>query len=347
MLDFEPDFPRVMSLEGVIQALQATLQDERLAPLTRIGLARMQLPLVRQASAGVAAGLGDESHPALALVAHLVSCARGENGNAVSSSALAAEINRLVLVVEHGAQADGTAYQQAHAEFKAFLSHHQVTETAHEQKTHEVSQNVQKDVFTAKYTLLLRQMLHDTSIQPEVSDFLLKVWAEVLTFASVRYGHQHAQTLALQQAATALVWATGARKTRRNRARVTKDVPSLLQTLRDGMDLIGLTGDEKNRHITTLSTPMMDAFLNKKASHAAMSHQLQDAPERQAAQPKSVVRSKTARVSSLPGIEVTEDYPSSQGWHFWESVQAEQKELPKPVEVTDSTWSNPRGHREK
>lgn len=343
----ESDFPRVMSLEGVVQALQATLQDERLAPLTRIGLARMQLPLVRQASAGVAVGPGDESHPALALVAHLVSCARGADGNGVSSSALAAEISRLALVIEQGAQADGTAYQQAHTEFKAFLSHHQATETAHVQMTHEVSQNVQKDVFAAQYTLRLRQMLHDTSIRPEVSDFLFKVWTEVLTFASMRYGHQHAQTLALQQAVTALVWATGARRTRRNRARVTKDVPGLLQTLRDGMDLIGLTGDEKNRHITTLSTPMMDAFLNKKASHAAISPQLHDAPERPTAQPKSVVRSKTARASSFPGMEVIEDYPSSQGWHFWESAQAEQKDPLKPVEVADSTWSNPRGHREK
>ena len=104
-LDLESDFPRVMSLEGVVQSLQATLQDERLAPLTRIGLARMQLPLVRQASAGVAVGLGDESHPALALVAHLVSCARGADGNGVSSSALAAEISRLALVIEQGAQA--------------------------------------------------------------------------------------------------------------------------------------------------------------------------------------------------------------------------------------------------
>lgn len=335
-----------MSLNDAIRALQATLQDERLPPIVRVGLARLQLPLVRQASLGLTAGRGSDSHPALTLVAHVVSCALGADGHAVSTEALAAEISRLVLVVEQGTQAGDSAYHQAYTDFKAFLSRDRASKAAYAQRTHAAHKEQPTNEVTVQYTLLLRQMLHGTSSRTEVSDFLFKVWAEVLTASSARYGHQHAQTQAFKQAVTALVWATGARKTRRNRARVIKDVPHLLQTLREGMDVLGLTEDEKNRHITTLSTPMMDAFLNKKTLTTVASPPSDDATERQTPQPRPVVRSKTARASSLPGIEVIEDYPSSQGWHFWESVQAEQKDLHKPVEVTDSTWANPRGHRQ-
>lgn len=347
VLDFDLSTPGALSLDSVTRALQTTLQDDRLSPVIRVWLARLQLPLVHQAVAGVPAGLGDETHSAMTLVAHLASCARDMDGSGISARALETEISRLVLMIEQGAQADEAAYRHAHTEFKAFFSSHAAGPQRSTAEDLRGAPDGAKDVFAVQYTILLRQMLHETPIGPEVSDFLFTVWSEVLAFASVRYGHQHEQTLALKRAVTALVWATGARKTRRNRARVIKEVPHLMQTLRDGMNLLGLPEEEKNRYITTLSTPMMEAFLSKKTLNPATSQRMDDAPDLQTPRPRSVARSKAARASELPGMEVTEDFPSSQGWQFWESVQAEQKDPIPPVETTDSTWSNPRGHRER
>jgi MoxR-like ATPase len=174
-------------------------------------------------------------------------------------------------MVEQDRQAGDIVYHQAHTDFKAFLSRDQASRVDHAQRTHAAHQEQPTNDVTVQYSLLLRQMLHGASSQTEVSDFLFKVWAEVLTASSVRYGHQHAQTHAFKQAVNALVWATGTRKTRRNRARMVKNVPHLLLTLRDAMDVLGLTEDEKNRHITTLKTPRMAAFLNKKTLTAVAS----------------------------------------------------------------------------
>lgn len=316
--------------------------------MIRVWLARLQLPLVSQASPGARVTFNHDSHPAMVLVTHLIACATGTNGSAVCAVALEAEISRLVLGIEQNAQADEEAYRQAHAEFQAFLTRQQTTTSAAPQIMGVVPQGTQQDDPAVQYTALLHQMLHDIVARPEVTDFLFKVWAEVLAFASVRYGPEHAQTRALQQAVTALVWATGARQTRRNRARVIKDVPSLLQTLRDGMDLLGLPEDKKDHHIMTLSAPMTDAFLGKKKAFDSLGpSRPDDTPSRQMSRTRSAVRSKVARASDLPGFEVIEDYSSSQGWHLWERAQAEQKDAAPHFETTDSTWSNPRRHRER
>lgn len=335
-----------MSLESVALLFQSIFLEDRLTPLTRVQLARLQMPLIRLALAQPTM-FGNTSSPGIDLVNLIVARALEQEGSPVSADAFELEIQRLVSMIEHSKSGETRPFTEASEAFNLFLSHYRQPDEALSEVSSEVSQQEQRDPLTVQYSVLLRRMLHGMPVSSELSDFLFKVWAQVLADSSVRYGHHHAQTQSFKQAVTALVWATGARKTRRNRARVIKDVPHLLQTLRDGMEVLGLIEDEKNRHITTLSTPMMDAFLNKKAPHAAPSPRLDDAPEQQTLQPKSVVRSKTVRASSLPGMEVTEDYPSSQGWHFWESVQAEQKDEPKPVEVTDSTWSNPRGHRQR
>lgn len=337
---------RAMSLDSVALLFQSILLEDRLTPLVRVWLARLQMPLVRHALAQPTL-FGSESHPCMALVTHIVSCALGLEHHAAPADALEQEIHRLVVMVEKNAAGGYETCHQAHTEFRAFLARHRQSDEARQTEAGTVREEEKVDVFKVQYTVLLRQMLQELKVRQEVTEFLFKVWAEVLALASVRYGPEEPTTLLFKHTAIALVWATGARKTRRSRARVIKDVPGLLQTLRTGMDLLGLTEDEKNRHITTLSTPMMDAFLNKQLPHAASPAQINNAPERYMPQPRSVVRSKAARKSSFPGMDVIEDYPSSQGWHFWESAQAEQKDELKAVQVTDSTWSNPRGHRER
>ncbi|MFW1447857.1 DUF1631 family protein, partial [Vibrio parahaemolyticus] len=74
-------------------------------------------------------------------------------------------------------------------------------------------------------------------------------WAEVLALSAVRDGAQHADTVMLKQTAADLVWAASAKPNRSDRALVIQQLPGLLQRLRQGLTLIGVTGADHDATI--------------------------------------------------------------------------------------------------
>ena len=307
----------------------------------RVWLARLQMPLVRQALAQPTI-FGCENNVGVDLVTHLVASVIEQESSAVPADALEAEIQRLALMVEKDDSGKPDICSLAHAQFKTFLAHYPGSEGAsHHVADKDRQQEQWGGVFVVQYSILLRHMLHGTPVRVEVSDFLFKVWAEVLAFASVHFGHHHAQTLALKQAVTSLLWATGARKTRRNRARVIKDVPRLLQTLREGMSQLGLPEEEKKRYITNLCAPMMDAFLYTKAIDTEPLPVPNCPPKIKTTRSGSGAPSKTGWASQLTGMEVIDDISSSQGLIFWERVQAEQKNPFPHLDTAHLTQARP------
>jgi len=345
-LDFETGHSRSLSLESVALLFQSIFQEDRLTPLTRVWLARLQMPLIRLALAQPTM-FGNSSSPGIDLVSLIFACAAEGEDSSIPADALELEIQRLVLMIEHSASTGNDSFGEASTEFKAFLSHYRQPDEALHQVSSKVRQQEQRVALTVQYSVLLRRMLHGMPVRPELSNFLFNVWAQVLAVASVQHGQQHAQTLALKQAVTALIWATGAKKTRRNRARVIKDVPHLLQTLRAGMDFLGMPENEKNHHVTSVSAPMLDAFLDTQVPGTPTLSVSGDLTAPQGPRARPALHREAVRTPGLPGMEVIEDDPSPPDMHFWESIQAEQEGPVKPEEVTHSTWANPRGHRER
>jgi len=127
-----------------------------------------------------------------------------------------------------------------------------------------VAQQVeQKETMAIQYTIELRKMLNDMPVRDEIREFLFKVWAEVLAIAALKYGAQDEQTVTLKRAASELVWAASAKPNRNDRTRVIQDLPKLLQRLRSGMALLGITGEPQEEHIKTIGVTLSDAFLSK------------------------------------------------------------------------------------
>jgi hypothetical protein len=67
----------------------------------------------------------------------------------------------------------------------------------------------------------------------------------------------------LRKTAADLVWAASAKPNRSDRTRVIQDLPQLLQRLRAGMTLLGLSVADQDVHIKTVSDTLADAFLAK------------------------------------------------------------------------------------
>jgi hypothetical protein len=249
------------TIEVVALMFQAILAEERISPSVRVWFARLQIPVLRVALAEPDF-FSALQHPARRLIDRLGSCVLGFESN-VGSAVLEAEIKRVVQVIEQYPETGRKVFQLVHDEFGKFLLTY-LSEQGGVSRLVSVAQQVeQKETLVVQYTIELRRLLDDVPVRDEIRDFLFKVWVEVLALASVRHGLQHAETTALKQVATDLLWAASAKPDRNDRARVIQQLPHLLQRLRQGMGLLGYPAGLQAQHIKSVSDILADAFMSR------------------------------------------------------------------------------------
>ncbi|WP_295526503.1 DUF1631 family protein [uncultured Pseudacidovorax sp.] len=253
------------TVEVVALMFQSILAEERIPFSVRVWFARLQMPVLRVAVAD-AEFFATLQHPARMLIDRMGSVVMGFDAAAISGSALEGEIRRVVQVIEQYPETGQRVFKLVYDEFVAFLSKY-LTQNDATQKVMSVAQQVeQKETLAIQYTIELRKMLNDMPVREEIREFLFKVWAEVLAIGALKYGVQDEQTAQLRRVASELVWAASAKPSRSERARMIQALPSLLQRLRQGMDLMGLTGQPQEDHIRTLGRTLSDAFTAKTES---------------------------------------------------------------------------------
>ena len=264
------------TIEVVALMFQSILAEERIPPSVRVWFARLQIPVLRVALAEPEF-FSALQHPARRLIDRMGSCVMGFESN-VSSTALEAEIKRVVQVIEQYPETGRRVFQLVFDEFQKFLSTY-LSEQGSASRFVSVAQQVeQKETLSVQYTIELRKLLDDVPVRDEVRDFLFKVWVDVLAVSSVKYGLRHEETSALKQVASDLLWAASAKPNRDDRARVIQQLPALLQRLRQGMGLLGFTTGMQDQHIKTVSDTLADAFMSR--TEAISQEQLDNLSER-------------------------------------------------------------------
>ena len=252
-------------IEVVALMFQSILSEDRIPPAVRVWFARLQVPVLRVALAEPEF-FSNLNHPARQLIDRMGSCVLGFDASAIGGSALEAEIRRVVQVIEQYPETGRRVFQLVHDEFDKFLAKF-LTQKQSTSRLVSVAQQVeQKETLAIQYTIELRTMLKDMPVRDEIREFLFKVWAEVLAVSAVRDGAHDAATLALKRAAADLVWAASAKPSRSDRAQVIQSLPDLLQRLRLGMTLMGVTGAAQDAQIKTLTDTLAEAFLSKTAA---------------------------------------------------------------------------------
>lgn len=252
------------TIEVVALMFQSILAEERIPPSVRVWFARLQIPVLRVALAEPEF-FSALQHPARRLIDRMGSCVMGFETN-VGSTALEAEIKRVVQVIEQYPETGRRVFQLVFDEFQKFLSTH-LSEQESTSRVVSVAQQIeQKETLSVQYTIELRKLLDDVPVREEVRDFLFKVWVDVLAVASVKYGLKHEETGSLKQVATDLLWAASAKPNRNDRARVIQQLPQLLQRLRQGMGLLGFPPGLQDQHIKSVSDTLADAFMSRTES---------------------------------------------------------------------------------
>jgi len=252
-------------IEVVALMFQSILAEDRIPPAVRVWFARLQVPVLRVALAEPEF-FSNLDHPARKLIDRMGACVLGFDATTINGSALEAEIRRVVQVIEQYPETGRRVFQLVYDEFEKFLSKF-LTEKQATSRLVSVAQQVeQRETLAIQYTIELRTMLRDMPVRDEIREFLFKTWAEVLALSAVRDGPQHADTITFKRTAADLVWAASAKPNRSDRAQVIQNLPGLLQRLRQGLALLGVSGSAQDVQIKTLTDTLADAFLSKTAS---------------------------------------------------------------------------------
>ena len=255
------------TIEVVALMFQSILSEDRLPPSIRVWFARLQVPVLRVALAEPQF-FSDLNHPARKLIDRMGSCVMGFDASSISGNALEVEIRRVVQVIEQYPETGQKVFALVLKEFEDFLTKNLAQSQSTAKITSVAQQVEQKETLAIQYTIELRNMLADMPVREEVRDFLFKSWADVLAMATVRYGAKDAQAMRFKQAASELVWSASAKPSRQERARVIQGLPALLQTLRQGLELISVTGEEQSAQIKKLTDTLAEAFVSKTAAIA-------------------------------------------------------------------------------
>jgi Protein of unknown function (DUF1631) len=249
------------TIEIVALMFQSILAEERIPPVIRVWFARLQIPVLRVALSETEF-FGSLQHPARRLIDRLGSCVLGFNVT-VSGGAMESEVRRIVQVIEQYPETGRRVFQIVYDEFEKFLSKF-LSEQEGTARVVTLAQQVeQKETMAIQYTIEMRNMLNDMPVRDGIREFLFKVWAEVLAIGAMKNGPQHQETIMLKRAAADLVWAASAKPNREDRARVIADLPALLQLLRTGMSMLGLSAQAQDEHLKVISDTLADAFMSK------------------------------------------------------------------------------------
>ena len=250
------------TIEIVALMFQSILQDERVPPSIRVWFARLQIPVLRVALEDPDF-LSTTDHPVRQLIDRMGSCVLGFDASGIQGGPLEAEVRRVVQVVEQYSDTGSQVYELVLEEFQAFLAKH-LTDTDSTRELVSVAQQLeQKETLAVQYTIELRHLFDEVPAPEEIRGFLFRVWVEVLALATVRLGPQHEQTLALRKVAGDLVAMSSAKPGRVERVQAIRDLPALLERLRQGMALLGLTAQQQDIHIKTVNDTLAQAFLSK------------------------------------------------------------------------------------
>lgn len=250
------------TIEIVALMFQSILAEDRLPPGVRVWFARLQMPVLRVALAEPEF-FDSLQHPARKLIDRMGSCVMGFEAAAGAGSALEIEVKRVVQTIEQYPETGRRVFELVYGEFEKFLTKY-LSEGTQTKRLVTVAQQVeQKESLAIQYTIELRNKLKDVPISDAIRDFLLKVWGDVMAVAAMQTGAQGADALQYKKTAADLVWAAAAKPNRQERAKVIQDLPNLLQRLRQGMGLMGLSQADQDGHIKVIGDTLAEAFMSK------------------------------------------------------------------------------------
>jgi hypothetical protein len=246
-----------LTIELVGMLFDRIHQDKHIPAEIKTALSRLQFPIMKVALADAELFVSPVQ-PARRLMDRIASTAVGWLPEGEENVRYLAEVNKAINTVLVAINEGPAIFEKALDEFEKYLSEERVRDDDPVTRAKRALEEAEtREVMAINAAIGIRRAFDGVQIESYLRDFLLEVWVKVLVAATLRERTQPDFARKFRDAVSDLIWSVQPKINPDDRKRLVKTIPAVLNTLREGLQLIDLP-----------STQMQEFFGKLMASHA-------------------------------------------------------------------------------
>jgi hypothetical protein len=261
-----------LTIDVVSLLFDHILADPKLLPAVKAQLARLQIPVLRL-------GLRDASlfssrnHPTRKLLNRVSEYSAGfSSADEPAAQRFLPFLARMVEAIVNAEEDDATVYAQQLADLQRHIAE---TAAAAEQQQADAVDALKRAEFRSLLHGALYRHLQEVfsrlHTHPQLRDFMLEHWSTVLAESVLRHGEESPITQTYKQTASDLIWSVQPKTLDADRKALLGLLPSLVQHLGQGLDLIGLPAEQRQEFLSWLMDAQAQAIRGQGEAQQAVS----------------------------------------------------------------------------
>ncbi|MBN2691184.1 MAG: DUF1631 family protein [Burkholderiaceae bacterium] len=261
-----------LTIDVVSLLFDHILADPKLLPAVKAQLARLQIPVLRL-------GLRDASlfssrnHPTRKLLNRVAEYSAGFSSvDEPAAQRFLPFLSRMVEAIVNAEEEDATVFEQQLADLQRHIAE---SAAVVEQQQADAVDALRRAEFRSLLHGALYRHLHEVFARlhthTQLRDFMLEHWSTVLAESVLRFGEEAQSTQTCKQTASDLIWSVQPKTLDADRKALLKLLPTLVQNLSQGLDLISLPADKRQTFMTWLMDAQAQAIRGQGEAQQATS----------------------------------------------------------------------------
>jgi hypothetical protein len=227
-----------LTIELVGMVFDRIHQDEQIPGEIKVALSRLQFPVMKVALADVDLFVSP-TRPARRLMDRIASTAVGWHPEGDDNARYLAEVNKAINTVVLAISEGPSIFEMALEEFEKYLAEERGLEDDPVTRARRALDDAEKrEAMAINATACIQRALEGVPTEPYLSGFLLDVWVKVLVAATLRERTEPGFAGRYRDAVSDLIWSVQAKSDQEDRKRLVKTIPAVLNTLREGLQLV-------------------------------------------------------------------------------------------------------------
>jgi hypothetical protein len=229
-----------LTVELVGMVFDRIHHDDQIPAQVKIALSRLQFPVMKVALADADLCVSP-SQPARRMMDRIATTAVGWHPEGDENARYLAEVNKAINTVALAIGEGPTIFETALDEFEKYLAEERGRDDDPVTRARCALEDAEKrEAMAINAAAGIRRALEEVTVEPYLSGFLLDVWVKVLVTATLRERTEPGFAGRYRDAVSDLIWSVQAKHAPEDRKRLVKTIPAVLNTLREGLQLIDM-----------------------------------------------------------------------------------------------------------
>jgi len=222
--------------------------DEALPDPIKVLIGRLQIPILKVAILD-SSFFNHKKHPARQLLDSISKASLGWSSGQQQEKILIQKIDEIVEFLLNEFDQDIAIFEQAMDDFQQFLKDesNKVEQTVEKLKQTEKENDEKIEQAHEAASIFIHNLLEKHELSFEAIDFLDGIWKSVLYHIFLTQGESSSHWKNAKRLTTTLIWTLIAKHNVEDKQKLLKTLPSLLRALSNGMELIKIDVDGKNK----------------------------------------------------------------------------------------------------